>query len=42
MDATRQAAARLADEGRIEVTQGGAPVDPRNHRGPIRLRLTDG
>jgi hypothetical protein len=42
MDAARAAAARLADEGRIVVTQRGEPVDPRNHRGPIRLRLTDG
>jgi hypothetical protein len=41
MDATREAAARLADEGRIEVTQKGEVVDPRGARGPIRLRLTD-
>jgi hypothetical protein len=33
----RETAAALADEGRIAVTQGGRPVDPRSARGPIRL-----
>lgn len=39
MAPVRDAAAQLADEGRIEVTQRGAVVDPRGARGPIRLRL---
>lgn len=38
MDLARAAARRLADEGVIEVTQGGQPVDPAAARGPIRLR----
>jgi hypothetical protein len=39
MAPVRDEAARLADEGRIDVTQRGEPVDPRTARGPIRLRL---
>ena len=39
MAPVRDVAAELADEGRIEVTQRGQPVDPRGARGPIRLRL---
>ncbi len=39
MAPVRDAAAQLADEGRIEVTQRGAVVDARGARGPIRLRL---
>ena len=39
MAPVREVAAQLADEGRIEITQGGRPVDPRDARGPIRLRL---
>jgi hypothetical protein len=39
MTPVRDVAAELADEGRIEVTQSGRPVDPRGTRGPIRLRL---
>ena len=35
----RRIAARLADQGRIEVTQRGAVMDPRSARGAIRLRL---
>lgn len=38
MGEVRAAAARLADAGRIEVTQRGAVVDVRTARGPIRLR----
>jgi hypothetical protein len=38
MAPVRDVAAQLADEGRIDVTQKGEPVDPRA-RGPIRLRL---
>ncbi len=33
----RAAAARLAHEGRLSVTQGGQVVDPATARGPIRL-----
>lgn len=36
LDATRT----LIDEGRVEVTQRGEPVDLDGARGPIRLRLT--
>lgn len=36
MDPLREQAFRLAAEGRIAVTQGGAPVGP-DARGPIRL-----
>jgi hypothetical protein len=39
MAPVREVAAELADEGRIEVTQRGEPVDPRGARGPIRLGL---
>jgi hypothetical protein len=39
MDTTRQVAASLVDEGRIEVTQKGEPVNLATVRGPIRLRL---
>lgn len=39
METTREAARRLAHAGRIEITQRGKPVDARDFRGPIRLRL---
>lgn len=39
MDPAREAAARLAAKGRLEVLQGGRKVDPEDARGPIRLRL---
>jgi len=39
MDATRAVAARLANEGRIEVTQQGQLIDPLSAQGPVRLRL---
>jgi hypothetical protein len=39
MEPTRQVAAALVAEGRIEVTQRGEVVDLRTVRGPIRLRL---
>lgn len=42
MDDIRLAAARLADEGLIQVTQGGQPVDAVAARGPIRLRSAEG
>ena len=38
MQPVRDAAARLADAGEIEVTQGGRVVDVRTARGPVRLR----
>jgi hypothetical protein len=38
MPMVREAAAKLADDGRLEVTQSGEVVDPRDHKGPIRLR----
>jgi hypothetical protein len=40
MPAIRAAATRLARAGRVEVTQGGRPVDPGQVRGPIRIRLS--
>lgn len=39
MRPVRQVAEHLADEGRLEVLQAGVPVDIRQARGPIRLRL---
>ncbi len=39
MDATRAAARELAEQGEIEITQKGAPVNPSSFKGPIRLRL---
>jgi hypothetical protein len=42
MPAVRAAAAALQDEGRITVTQKGAPVRADAVRGPIRLALSGG
>ena len=39
MELVRQAARRLVHQGKIEILQGGKPVDPSEFRGPIRLRL---
>lgn len=39
MEPARQAARRLAHEGRLQITQKGRPVDPADFKGPIRLRL---
>ena len=40
MEPARDAARRLAGEGRIEITQRGEPIDPEGpFHGPIRLRL---
>jgi Protein of unknown function (DUF3253) len=39
MELVREAAARLVDAGRIEVTQKGEPVTIADARGPIRLGL---
>jgi Protein of unknown function (DUF3253) len=38
MDAARAAAAELAVDGHIEVTQRGEVVDLAQARGPVRLR----
>ncbi|HTW17169.1 MAG TPA: DUF3253 domain-containing protein [Nocardioides sp.] len=38
MQPVRDAAARLAAAGRVEVTQGGAVVDVTTARGPVRIR----
>ena len=39
MEATRQAARRLAIQGQIEITQKGRPVPHLNFKGPIRLKI---
>ena len=39
MQPVRDAAARLAKRGRIDVLQRGKKVEPKTARGPIRLRL---
>ena len=39
MERVRSAARLLADQGKIEITQKGAVVNPQNFKGPIRLRL---
>lgn len=41
MPVVREAAGELVQEGRIEVTQRGAPVDITAVKGPVRLRLLD-
>ena len=38
MATCREAATALAREGKVEICQGGEPVDPGELRGPIRLR----
>jgi hypothetical protein len=38
MEPARQAARRLVERGEVEVTQGGAVVDPSTAKGPIRIR----
>jgi hypothetical protein len=38
MPLVREAASELVSAGRLEVTQGGEPVDLDAARGPIRLR----
>ena len=39
MEPARQAARRLVEQRRIEITQSGRVVDPSAAKGPIRLRL---
>ncbi|MFE7586457.1 DUF3253 domain-containing protein [Streptomyces gardneri] len=38
MEPARLAARQLVDEGEVEITQRGRPVDPGRTRGPIRIR----
>jgi len=42
MPACREVAVELAKKGKIEICQEGKVIDPRNFRGPIRLRLKGG
>lgn len=42
MQPVRDAAARLADAGRVVVTQGDDVVDVRTARGPVRIRGVPG
>ena len=39
MRAVRQQAIHLARQGRIEIIRKGAPVDPNDVKGVVRLRL---
>ena len=38
MEHVRRSARLLTNDGLIEITQNGKPVDPLNFKGPIRLR----
>jgi hypothetical protein len=38
MQPARDAAGRLVEQGRVEITQGGEVVDLATARGPIRIR----
>lgn len=40
MEPARAAARRLVAAGEVEITQGGAVVDPSTAKGPIRIRRT--
>ena len=40
MEPVRSAARRLVSAGQVEITQGGAAVDPDTVKGPIRIRRT--
>jgi hypothetical protein len=39
MELVRESAKLLALENKIDITQGGKPVDPNKFKGPIRLKL---
>lgn len=39
MEPARRAARRLVAQGKVEITQRGAVVDPSRAKGPIRVRL---
>jgi hypothetical protein len=41
MEPVRQAAQRLVEQGRVEITQKGEVVDLATVKGPIRIRLVD-
>jgi hypothetical protein len=41
MEPVRQAAQRLVEQGRVEITQKGEVVDLATVKGPIRIRLPD-
>ena len=38
MEASRDAATRVVAAGEVEITQGGAVIDPSTIKGPIRIR----
>lgn len=38
MEPARRAARRLVAAGEVDITQGGAIVDPSSAKGPIRIR----
>lgn len=40
MEPARQAARRLVEAGKVEITQGGQVVDLATAKGPIRIRRT--
>jgi hypothetical protein len=42
MEPARRAARRLVDQGVVDITQGGRPVDPSTAKGPIRVRSRGG
>jgi hypothetical protein len=42
MEPTRQAASRLAEAGKVEITQRGEVVDPHTVKGPIRIARRSG
>jgi hypothetical protein len=39
MEPARAAARRLMNDGLVDITQQGRPVDPSTAKGPIRIRL---
>lgn len=39
MNAVRQQATHLARQGRIDILRKGQPVDPKNFKGVVRIRL---
>jgi hypothetical protein len=42
MEPARRAARRLVARGEVEITQGGAVIDPSTAKGPIRIRRPRG
>lgn len=41
MEPARRAARRLAEAGRVTITQAGHPVDPSTAKGAVRIRLAE-